>query len=69
MFIRNILLNIRSALIKGILLATVVCMQGITRAEADICFLPSGECKSKITIQSESCKTWTATEREQVCSA
>ena len=69
MFIRNILPNIRSALIKGILLAAVVCMQGITRAEADICFLPSGECKSKITIQSESCKTWTATEREQVCSA
>ena len=67
MFIRKILPDIRSVLIKGVLLAAIVCMQGITRAEAKICFLPSGECEIEMTVQSESCKTWTSSEREQIC--
>lgn len=61
--------GIKDMLIRGIFLVAIVCMQGITRAEASICFLPSGECDHKITLQSESCKSWTSTEREQVCSA
>ena len=66
MSVRNILFD---TLKKGVLLVAIVCMQGITQAKAEICFLPSGECKIKMSIQSESCKGWSSAEREQVCGA
>ena len=66
--LKKFLPYISCKLMKGLLLTAFVCMQNITPANAEICFLPSGECKSRIVIQSESCKTWSATEREQVCS-
>ena len=70
MIIRNILPYIKKSFCGGIILGTVVCTLGISKAWAGICFLPNGEeCKSEFSVSSDACKDWSEETRNETCKA